>query len=66
MAIAVARREGVNPTAQQLQLDAGKLKRLLVAADAGQRQGRRQPGLVELIAPLAAATPRSTTRRHRP
>jgi len=57
MAIAVARREGVNPTAQQLHLDAGKLKRLLVAADAGQRQGRRQPGFVELIAPLSAATP---------
>ena len=31
MAINVARREGVNPTAQQLHLDAGKLKRLLVA-----------------------------------
>jgi len=57
MAIAVARREGVNPTAQQLHLDAGKLKRLLVAADAGQRQSRRQPGFVELLAPVPATTP---------
>ncbi len=57
MAIAVARREGVNPTAQQLHLDGGKLKRLLVAAENGQRQRRRQPGFVELIAPVPTAAP---------
>ena len=57
MAINVARREGVNPTAQQLHLDAGKLKRLLVAADGGRRQRRRQPRFVEVIAPAPAATP---------
>jgi hypothetical protein len=50
MAINVARREGVNRTAQQLYLDAGKLKRLLVAADSGQRKRQRQPGFIELIA----------------
>jgi hypothetical protein len=57
MAINVARREGVNPTAQQLHLDAGKLKRLLVAADGGRRQRRRPPRFVEVIAPAATATP---------
>ena len=51
MAINVARREGVNPTAQQLHLDAGKLKRLLVAADSRQRDRERQPGFLELTAP---------------
>jgi hypothetical protein len=55
MAIAVARREGVNPTAQQLHLDAGKLKRLLVAAESGPRQRRRQSGFVELLAPAPTA-----------
>ena len=54
MAINVARREGVNRTAQQLHLDAGKLKRLLVAADGGQRKSRRQSGFVELIAAAPA------------
>ena len=34
-AINAARQEGVNRTAQQLRLDSGKLKRLLVAADIG-------------------------------
>jgi hypothetical protein len=57
LAVHVARREGVNRTAQQLHLDAGKLKRLLVAADGGPRQRRRQPGFVELIAPVPTATP---------
>ena len=57
MAINVARREGVNRTAQQLRLDAGKLKRLLVATDGGHRRGRRQPGFVELMAPAPAANP---------
>ncbi|HTP35130.1 MAG TPA: hypothetical protein VMJ75_23295 [Candidatus Acidoferrales bacterium] len=57
MAISVARQEGVNPTAQQLHLDAGKLKRLLVAADSSQRKRQRQAGFVELIAPAPAAAP---------
>jgi hypothetical protein len=56
LAIRVARREGVNRTAQQLHLDAGKLKRLLVVANGGSRQRRRQPGFVELIAPVPTAT----------
>ena len=42
MAINVARREGVNRTARELHLDAGKLKRLLVAADARQHKGRKR------------------------
>jgi hypothetical protein len=57
MAINVARREGVNPTAQQLHLDAGKLKRLLVAADSRQRNRERQPGFLELTAPAPVAAP---------
>jgi hypothetical protein len=57
MAINVARREGVNRTAQQLHLDAGKLKRLLVAADTGHSKGKHQPGFVELIAPVPPADP---------
>jgi hypothetical protein len=57
LAIHVARREGVNRTAQQLHLGAGKLKRLLVGANGGRRQRRRQPGFVELIAPAPTATP---------
>jgi hypothetical protein len=57
MAINVARREGVNPTAQQLHLDAGKLKRLLVAADSRQRNRERQPGFLELTAPAPDAAP---------
>jgi hypothetical protein len=57
MAINVARREGVNRTAQQLHLDAGKLKRLLVAADSGQGKRQRQPGFVELIAQVPVADP---------
>lgn len=57
MAINVARREGVNRTAQQLHLDAGKLKRLLVAADRDHRKGQRQSGFVELIAPVPVAGP---------
>lgn len=57
MAIDVARREGVNRTAQQLHLDAGKLKRLLVASDSGKRKTCRQPRFVEFVAPVAAANP---------
>src|SRR5262245_33416172 len=39
LAINAARQQGVNRAAQQLRLDAGKLKRLLVAAD--QRKSKR-------------------------
>ena len=55
MAINVARREGVNPTAQELHLDAGKLKRLLVAADSSQRKRQRPAAFVELVAPRRSA-----------
>lgn len=55
MAINIARREGVNRTAQQLRLDAGKLKRLLVAADRGQCKRRKSRAkFVELMAPAIA------------
>jgi hypothetical protein len=57
IAIDVARREGVNRTAQQLHLDAGKLKRRLVAADGGISKEQRQPEFVELMAPLGTAAP---------
>lgn len=56
-AINAARQEGVNRTAQQLHLDAGKLKRLLVAADGRGRRVARKPRFVELIAPAPASTP---------
>ena len=56
-AIKAARLEGVNRTAQQLRLDAGKLKRLLVAADIRGRRSSRKPRFVELIAPAPASTP---------
>ena len=56
-AIKAARREGVNRTAQQLHLDAGKLKRLLVAADGRGRRATRKPRFVELIASAPASTP---------
>jgi hypothetical protein len=57
LAVHVARREGVNRTAQQLHLDGGKLKRRLMAAGGGRCQRRHQPGFVELIAPLPTDTP---------
>ena len=49
-AIAVARREGVNPTAVALRLDGGKLKRRMSAAG---RSSRKAPpaAFVELLAP---------------
>ncbi len=56
-AINAARQEGVNRTAQQLHLDAGKLKRLLVAADSWGRRAPRKPRFVELIAPAPASAP---------
>jgi hypothetical protein len=57
LAIDAARQHGVNRAAQHLHLDAGKLKRLLVAA--GQRRSKwpRQPRFVELIAPSTAPSP---------
>jgi hypothetical protein len=49
-AIAVARRDGVNPTAVALRLDGGKLKRRMAA---GSRSSRKAPpaAFVELLAP---------------
>jgi hypothetical protein len=55
LAINAARQQGVNRVAQQLHLDAGKLKRLLVGADPRTSKTRRQPRFVELIAPAAAS-----------
>ena len=57
MAIGLARREGVSRIAQQLRLDAGKLKRLLLADDSGKGKRRRQSGFVELMAPMVTAIP---------
>ena len=57
LAINAARQQGVNRAAQQLRLDAGKLKRLLVGADPGRPKPRRQPRFVELVAPATAANP---------
>ena len=57
MAIQVARRKGVGRTAQELHLDGGKLKRLLIAADSGRRKRQRRTGFVELIAPAPIADP---------
>jgi hypothetical protein len=56
LAIQVAGREGANRTAQQLHLDGGKLKRLLVAADTGQRKRKRPLEFVELVARVPAAS----------
>ncbi len=57
LAIDAARQQGVNRTAQHLRLDGGKLKRLLVAADARGSKAPRQPRFVELIAPAMVASP---------
>ena len=57
LAINAARQQGVNRAAQQLRLDAGKLKRLLVGADPRRSKTRREPRFVELIAPAAPASP---------
>jgi hypothetical protein len=48
--VAVARRDGVNPTAVALRLDGGKLKRRMAAAG---RSSRKAPpaAFVELLAP---------------
>ncbi len=52
-AIELARRDGVNRTAQALHLDGGKLKRLLVTSDPG--VATPQPNFVEWIAAQAAS-----------
>ena len=57
LAIDAARQQGVNRAAQQLRLDAGKLKRLLIAVDPRRPKAPRQPRFVELIAPAAAVSP---------
>ena len=57
LAISAAGQQGVNRTAQQLRLDAGKLKRLLVAAEPRRSKTRRRPKFVELIAPATVANP---------
>ena len=56
LAIDVARQQGVNRTAQQLRLDAGKLERFLVAADQQRSKARSQPRFVELVAPATGGT----------
>ena len=52
-AVAVARRDGVNPTAVALRLDGGKLKRRMAASG---RSSRKAPpaAFVELLAPSQA------------
>jgi hypothetical protein len=50
VAIEVARRDGVNPTAVALHLDGGKLKRRMAAADSVPGKAM-PPSFVELIAP---------------
>ena len=62
LAINAARQQGVNRAAQQLRLDAGKLKRLLVAAKPQRTKTRRRPKFVELIAPATAASPECVIR----
>ena len=52
-AIEVARRDGVTRTATALHLDGGKLKRLMMAADAVEKK-TTAPSFMELIAPEAA------------
>jgi hypothetical protein len=50
VAIEVARRDGVNPTAVALHLDGGKLKRRMAVADSLPSKGV-PPTFVELVAP---------------
>ena len=57
LAINAARQQGVNRAAQQLRLDAAKLKRLLVAADQRRSKSRRRPRFVELMAPATVSSP---------
>lgn len=53
VAIEVARRNGVNPTAVALHLDGGKLKRRMAAAESVPGKAM-SPTFVELIAPTVA------------
>lgn len=59
-AIAVARRDGVNPTAVALRLDGGKLKRRMAASGLSPRKAPRA-AFVELLAPS-----QSHSGAHRP
>jgi hypothetical protein len=49
-AVELARHAGVNQTAQLLHLDGGKLRRQLMAADAGESAGTVPATFVELVA----------------
>lgn len=53
-AMAVARREGVNPTALALHLDGGKLKRRMAASGRSSRKASPAAAFVELLAPTQA------------
>ena len=50
-AVAVARRDGVNPTAVALHLDGGKLKRRMVASSRSSTKASPPATFVELLAP---------------
>lgn len=56
VAIAVARRDGINQTAAALHLDGGKLKRLMLAAKPLPRKGM-PPTFVELMTPHIGGAP---------
>jgi hypothetical protein len=58
-AAAVARRDGVNPTAVALHLDGGKLKRRMAASSRSSRKASPPAAFVELLAP---SQPRSGSR----
>jgi hypothetical protein len=58
-AVDLARRDGVNPTAVALHLDAGKLKKLLIASSATAKT-TAPPAFVELLAPDTSNRPEYT------
>lgn len=58
-AVELARRDGVNPTAVALRLDAGKLKKLLIAASPATKQPA-PPAFVELLVPDTSSRPEYT------
>jgi hypothetical protein len=58
-AVDLARRNGVNPTAVALRLDAGKLKKLLIASSPITKT-TAPPAFVELLAPNASNQPEYT------
>ena len=58
-AVDLARRNGVNPTAVALRLDAGKLKKLLIASGPTAKT-TAPPAFVELLAPNASSQPEYT------